>query len=541
MDAEKVQRKNDSASLRHPQTAVVEPTFRRSERSSLQTVMIENLNTVGVSSEQQLLSLASFVDAQCPKAETMENMVLSECSSPPANFKDFSSDSVFTNDLASFSTPSCQRVSTCTPATVVRRRSPRLDIMKNGIALENLFNTVVDDVCFFSVKQKAIFACKSASEMENEYSSMKERLIDEINEQAIEIQKVQDDIARWKEQNMMKKKTRDEIQCTIKNYEDRLIEASKEMNSITKNMEYVRVLDDRNQILEDLISAENVISELQKRYEKFCLSYKNCLENDAKLKACLEEGRKNFLQSTNRMMQLKEHVKELMKTVLENKDEAVVSQREDLVALTAEVKKNELAVQTLKEDCDQMDKQIQELIIIDLLLRIKSNNFYQLNNCNDQSIITSKMVFLSCAKWFPRRFLNSPHPIDFPLPKRTRWFKRQRVFRFTGWYYADARDKYSPALNHLQHAWQKMTEHRKDLPEMRNWYYEKRVQAAANEHGVSYEQLKESLNKANIRLNTKMLSLLGSNEPRSFKSLMDVCKMISQESAKVPTNTSSAL
>ncbi|KRY60637.1 50S ribosomal protein L20 [Trichinella britovi] len=486
----------DSASLRHPQTAVVEPTFRRSERSSLQTVMIENLNTVGVSSEQQLLSLASFVDAQCPKAETMENMVLSECSSPPANFKDFSSDSVFTNDL----TPSCQRVSTCTPATVVRRRSPRLDIMKNGIALENLFNTVVDD--------------KSASEMENEYSSMKERLIDEINEQAIEIQKVQDDIARWKEQNMMKKKTRDEIQCTIKNYEDRLIEASKEMDSITKNMEYVRVLDDRNQILEDLISAENVISELQKRYEKFCLSYKNCLENDAKLKACLEEGRKNFLQSTNRMMQLKEHVKELMKTVLENKDEAVVSQREDLVALTAEVKKNELAVQTLKEDCDQMDKQIQEL---------------------------SKMVFLSCAKWFPRRFLNSPHPIDFPLPKRTRWFKRQRVFRFTGWYYADARDKYSPALNHLQHAWQKMTEHRKDLPEMRNWYYEKRVQAAANEHGVSYEQLKESLNKANIRLNTKMLSLLGSNEPRSFKSLMDVCKMISQESAKVPTNTSSAL
>ncbi|XP_003378395.1 putative transforming acidic coiled-coil-containing protein 3 [Trichinella spiralis] len=253
------------------------------------------------------------------------------------------------------------------------------------------------------------------------------------------------------------------------------------MNSITKNMEYVRVLDDRNQILEDLISAENVISELQKRYEKFCLSYKNCLENDAKLKACLEEGRKNFLQSTNRMMQLKEHVKELMKTVLENKDEAVVSQREDLVALTAEVKKNELAVQTLKEDCDQM----------------------------------SKMVFLSCAKWFPRRFLNSPHPVDFPLPKRTRWFKRQRVFRFTGWYYADARDKYSPALNHLQHAWQKMTEHRKDLPEMRNW--------------------------ANIRLNTKMLSLLGSNEPRSFKSLMDVCKMISQESAKVPTNTSSAL
>ncbi|KRY38453.1 Transforming acidic coiled-coil-containing protein 2, partial [Trichinella spiralis] len=490
MDAEKVQRKNDSTSLRHPQTAVVEPTFRRSERSSLQTVMVENLNTVGVSSEQQLLSLASFVDAQCPKAETVENVVLSECSSSPANFKDFSSDSVFTNDLASFSTPSCQRVSTCTPATVVRRRSPRLDIMKNGIALENLFNAVVDD--------------KSASDMENEYSSMKERLIDEINEQAIEIQKVQDDIARWKEQNMMKKKTRDEIQCTIKNYEDRLIEASKEMNSITKNMEYVRVLDDRNQILEDLISAENVISELQKRYEKFCLSYKNCLENDAKLKACLEEGRKNFLQSTNRMMQLKEHVKELMKTVLENKDEAVVSQREDLVALTAEVKKNELAVQTLKEDCDQMDKQIQEL---------------------------SKMVFLSCAKWFPRRFLNSPHPVDFPLPKRTRWFKRQRVFRFTGWYYADARDKYSPALNHLQHAWQKMTEHRKDLPEM----------PAANEHGVSYEQLKESLNKANIRLNTKMLSLLGSNEPRSFKSLMDVCKMISQESAKVPTNTSSAL
>ncbi|KRY78350.1 50S ribosomal protein L20, partial [Trichinella pseudospiralis] len=527
MDAEKVQRKSDSTSLRHPQTAVVEPTFRRSERSSMQTVMVENLNTVGVNSEQQLLSLNSFVDAQCTKAETVEGVVFSECSSSPANFKDFSSDSVFSNELASFSTPSGQRVSTCTPATVVRRRSPQLDIMKNGVALENLFNVIVGD--------------KSASEMEDEYSSMKERLIDEINKQAIEIQKLQDDIAHWKEQNELKKKIRDEIQwCLItfhliinlillfihsfthsfivallKIMKTGLLKLPvKETNFITKNMEYFRVLDDRNQILEDLISAENVISELQKRYEKFCLSYKNCLDNDAKLKACLEEGRKNFLQSTNRMMQLKQHVKELMKTVMENKDEAVVSQREDLVALTAEVKKNELAVQTLKEDCDQMDKQIQEL---------------------------SEMVFLSCAKQFPRRFLNSPHPVDFSLPKRTRWFKRQRVFRFTGWYYADARDKYSPALNHLQHAWQKMTERRKDLPAMRNWYYEKRVQAAANEHGVSYEQLKESLNKANIRLNTKMLSLLGSNEPRSFKSLMDVCKAISQESAKVPTNTSSAL
>ncbi|KAL1283659.1 Transforming acidic coiled-coil-containing protein [Trichinella pseudospiralis] len=336
MDAEKVQRKSDSTSLRHPQTAVVEPTFRRSERSSMQTVMVENLNTVGVNSEQQLL----------------------KCSSSPANFKDFSSDSVFSNE-ASFSTPSGQRVSTCTPATVVRRRSPQLDIMKNGVALENLFNVIVGD--------------KSASEMEDEYSSMKERLIDEINKQAIEIQKLQDDIAHWKEQNELKKKIRDEIQCTIKNYEDRLIEASKETNFITKNMEYFRVLDDRNQILEDLISAENVISELQKRYEKFCLSYKNCLDNDAKLKACLEEGRKNFLQSTNRMMQLKQHVKELMKTVMENKDEAVVSQREDLVALTAEVKKNELAVQTLKEDCDQMDKQIQELVMLcDELIKTKS-------------------------------------------------------------------------------------------------------------------------------------------------------------------------
>lgn len=51
---------------------------------------------------------------------------------------------------------------------------------------------------------------------------------------------------------------------------------------------------------------------------------------------------------------------------------------------------------------------------------------------------------------------------------------------------------------------------------------ERRLEAAAHEHGINFEVLKEGLTRCNILLNRKVLADLAIWEPRSFKSLTDI-------------------
>ncbi|KFD55154.1 hypothetical protein M514_04072 [Trichuris suis] len=139
------------------------------------------------------------------------------------------------------------------------------------------------------------------------------------------------------------------------------------------------------------------------------------------------------------------------------------------------------------------------------------------------------MVISSIVRALPRRFLNSPYPRDFPLPKRDRWWKRQRIFRFSGWYYSDARDKYRVARNRVHHAWQTMTRNNKNYPAMMNWFHKKRAAAGAAEFGLDYPSFTRGLSNANIRLNDKMLSILACTEPRTFRALVEVSAEVLRE------------
>lgn len=49
-----------------------------------------------------------------------------------------------------------------------------------------------------------------------------------------------------------------------------------------------------------------------------------------------------------------------------------------------------------------------------------------------------------------------------------------------------------------------------------------RVQAACQQHNLTFETFKNALQKCNIVLNNKVLSELAVWEPRSFKSLTDI-------------------
>ena len=51
-----------------------------------------------------------------------------------------------------------------------------------------------------------------------------------------------------------------------------------------------------------------------------------------------------------------------------------------------------------------------------------------------------------------------------------------------------------------------------------------RINAAAREYGFSYSQLINSLNKANIKLNRKILAELAVNEPTTFAEVIKAVK-----------------
>jgi len=129
-------------------------------------------------------------------------------------------------------------------------------------------------------------------------------------------------------------------------------------------------------------------------------------------------------------------------------------------------------------------------------------------------------MFLTALQLFPRRFLNSPHHC-FRRPPRhhSKFMTRERVYRFTGWLYSDARDKWRSATQFLAHAWKRQTKTRQDAAMLEKWFYKRRLTGALDEHRMTLPIFQEMLEKLNIKLNLQMLSFLAIYEPASFKSL----------------------
>lgn len=67
--------------------------------------------------------------------------------------------------------------------------------------------------------------------------------------------------------------------------------------------------------------------------------------------------------------------------------------------------------------------------------------------------------------------------------------------------------------------------------------WEQRLEAATQQHGISFSTFRESLTRCNILLNRKVLTDLAIWEPRSFKSLTDIaCARAKQDHLKSVIN-----
>ncbi|XP_037085954.1 39S ribosomal protein L20, mitochondrial-like [Pollicipes pollicipes] len=121
------------------------------------------------------------------------------------------------------------------------------------------------------------------------------------------------------------------------------------------------------------------------------------------------------------------------------------------------------------------------------------------------------MVFLTAATWIR-------------AAKPDKFWRRRRTFRLSAHYYGRARNCYKVAIIKVEKALQYATKGRrqkkKDMTEM----WEHRLTAGCREHGASLPVLREGLMRCNILLNRKVLSDLAIWEPRTFKSIVDLCK-----------------
>ncbi|KAH7641889.1 mitochondrial ribosomal protein L20 [Dermatophagoides farinae] len=123
-------------------------------------------------------------------------------------------------------------------------------------------------------------------------------------------------------------------------------------------------------------------------------------------------------------------------------------------------------------------------------------------------------------------------PFYFRRPeKRSVYFRRQAIFRLTGNYYGRTRNVWRVAI----HRWLKKMVYLQEFRRRRNTHmddlYKQRLLAAVEEHDFKSEYFLSTLTKCDVELDTRILSLLATYEPRTFKSLVDLTKTVFHENA----------
>lgn len=109
------------------------------------------------------------------------------------------------------------------------------------------------------------------------------------------------------------------------------------------------------------------------------------------------------------------------------------------------------------------------------------------------------------------------------------YFKKQALFHMTRFYrnigwstHKNAMNRYQYYLNAEMYNDSKLRAQRRDINRMR-------IASACEEHGYNYANLMSTLPKIDINLNLYSLSRLAIYEPKSFKSLVEICQVATSD------------
>ncbi|XP_018575712.1 39S ribosomal protein L20, mitochondrial [Anoplophora glabripennis] len=136
------------------------------------------------------------------------------------------------------------------------------------------------------------------------------------------------------------------------------------------------------------------------------------------------------------------------------------------------------------------------------------------------------MVFTTAVN-----FIRSRGPDEF-------WRKR-KIFKLAAAFQGRKRNCYSIAIRYVHRALVYATKGRKLKKEDMANLWQTRVQAACEQHNISYELFREGLVRSDVMLNRKTLASLACWEPYTFKTLTDIAQRRVLDDGLVALNDSS--
>lgn len=111
--------------------------------------------------------------------------------------------------------------------------------------------------------------------------------------------------------------------------------------------------------------------------------------------------------------------------------------------------------------------------------------------------------------------------VTFSVPRRKR--KKKILKKAKGFRGARSRN-FKSAKEAVQHSLQYSYRDRKNRKRDFRRLWIVRINAAANNNGLSYSKFMHGLKKANLEINRKMLSEMSVNDPKAFSKLVELAK-----------------
>ena len=102
--------------------------------------------------------------------------------------------------------------------------------------------------------------------------------------------------------------------------------------------------------------------------------------------------------------------------------------------------------------------------------------------------------------------------------------RKKKVFRRAKGYVLGKRNLYRHAIEQVEKGLQYSYRDRKAKKRRFRSLWVLRINAAARVYGLSYSKFINGLNKANVKIDRKMLADLAVNEPDAFRSLAETAK-----------------
>merc|ERR1712241_1620854 len=151
----------------------------------------------------------------------------------------------------------------------------------------------------------------------------------------------------------------DEFEKTI----GQLIE-DKQRSQVVNEIEKERILNERNQILEDLQAVERAFNDLHRKYERTKEVVAGFKSNEDVLKRTVEDLTIRYKKGEERYEMLKEHAETKLSEASSRMEEVTKTKGVEIARLTAQLRKAEMMVTSLERQVDQKTRENQELTTI---------------------------------------------------------------------------------------------------------------------------------------------------------------------------------